>query len=223
MGRRHPAVPARSTATTNKGPAPYTKSAASTAAQSPSPHSTYASRTSSPAPSQRPGPTCLDGSANYAITACRIHNGVPVQGIVDLPAYRVRVSVEGAELAVTGDTGRLPSFTPDTILTSPRHTDRTAALLPGRPIAAMPTASIKMTLVALGRARAAAYLPSPQGGAAPWDYAAAALAAHTAGGQVFAANGLDLAHSRPKIHAGWLATRNAPMTADLAPLMHPHL
>ncbi|MEV7465381.1 inositol monophosphatase family protein [Streptomyces kronopolitis] len=164
----------------------------------------------------------LNGSTHFAITACRIEAGFPVQGIVDLPAHRVRVDIDRAALTITGDVERLPSFAPETLLTSPRHLDRARQLLPGRPVAAVPTASVKMTLVALGRATAAAYLPGAHGGAAPWDYASAALAVHTAGGKAIAPDGRDLAHSRPRIHPGWLATRHAPAAADLAPLMHPH-
>ncbi|MCX4681477.1 hypothetical protein OG413_40475 [Streptomyces sp. NBC_01433] len=164
----------------------------------------------------------LEGNPAFAIAVCLVRSGRPVQAIVDLPAYQVRVSTTGAELAVTGDVSRLPSFDPDTVLTSPRHTDLAARLLPSRPVAAVPTASVKMVLVALGRARAAAYLPAARGSAAPWDYAAAALAVHAAGGEARDPAGRNLARTLPARLDGWLATSHAPRPpGDLKPLMLP--
>ncbi|MCX4827067.1 hypothetical protein OG883_46370 [Streptomyces sp. NBC_01142] len=164
----------------------------------------------------------LEGSPFFAIAICLVRSGRPVQAIVDLPAYQVRVSATGSALTVTGDLDRLPTFAPDTVLTSPRHTELAARLLPTRTVAAVPTASVKMILVALGRARAAAYLPAARGSAAPWDYAAAALAVHAAGGEVRDPTGRDLARTRPARLDGWLATRHAPRPpGDLKPLMRP--
>ncbi|MFF8917846.1 inositol monophosphatase family protein [Streptomyces sp. NPDC015032] len=165
----------------------------------------------------------LEGSSCFAIAVCLVRSGVPVQGIVDLPAFNVRVSAAaGSAPAVTGDVERLPAFASDTVVTSPRHTELATRLLPGLPVVGVPTASVKMTLVALGRARAAAYLPAARGTAAPWDYAAAALAVHAAGGEVRDPTGRDLARTLPTRLDGWLATSTAQFPADLQPLMHTH-
>ncbi|MEU2354424.1 hypothetical protein ABZ599_15900 [Streptomyces misionensis] len=161
------------------------------------------------------------GSSDVAITAFRIRAGFPVQSIVDLPAYGIRVEVDRGMLSVTGDVGRLPVFAPGTLLTGARHLDRARQMLPGLPVEQIPTSSvaIAMALVALGRAHAAACLPTSDGGATSWDYGAAALAVHSAGGKAVAPDGSDLAHSRPRVHPGWLGTRTAQLAADLAPLM----
>ncbi|MER8119043.1 hypothetical protein [Streptomyces sp. NPDC094031] len=161
-----------------------------------------------------------DRRADVAVTACRIRAGFPVEGIVDLPSYGVRVEVDRGMLSVTGDTDRLPAFPWDTVLTGPHHLSLARRLLPGRPVAEVSTASIKLVLVALRRAQAAACLPTSGCSTAPWDYAGAALAVHSAGGKTVAADASDLAHSRPRAHAGWLATRTLHAAADLAPLMH---
>ncbi|KUN17602.1 hypothetical protein AQJ11_37705 [Streptomyces corchorusii] len=163
----------------------------------------------------------LAGSPHFSITACRIQRGFPVQGITDLPAFHVRVSTDRAALTVSGDIEQLPAFDSDTVLISPRHVEQARMLLPDRPIAAVCTASIAMTFVALGRARAAACPPAAVERATPWDYASAALAVHSSGGRAVTPNGSDLAHSRPQAHAGWLASRDAPAKGDLAQLMHP--
>ncbi|MET7606260.1 inositol monophosphatase family protein [Streptomyces avermitilis] len=164
----------------------------------------------------------LEGSPAFAIAVCLVRSGRPVQAIVDLPAYQLRVSVTESALTVTGDVDRLPTFAPDIVVTSPRHTELATRLLPSRPVAAVPTASVKIILVALGRARAAAYLPAAGGSAAPWDYAAAALAVHAAGGEVHDPAGRDLARTLPGRLDGWLATRHAPRPPDdLKPLMRP--
>jgi fructose-1,6-bisphosphatase/inositol monophosphatase family enzyme len=162
------------------------------------------------------------GSPHFAITACRIRRGFPVQGIVDLPAHHVRVSVNRAERTVTGDIDRLPVFDANTVLTTPADADRARRILAGRPVETVPTASVMMTLVALDRARAAAYLPAGNDVSTPWDYASAALAVHTSGGTVRAPDGRDLAHSRrPDVHTGWLATYQPPRPAELTPLLQP--
>jgi fructose-1,6-bisphosphatase/inositol monophosphatase family enzyme len=161
------------------------------------------------------------GSPHFAITACRIRRGFPVQGIVDLPAHHIRVSVEGAARTVTGNVDRLPLFGEDTVLTRPDDAGSARRILAGRPVEVVPTASVMMTLVALGCARAAAHLPTGHDIATPWDYAGAALAVHSSGGTVRAPDGRDLAHSWPDVHAGWLATNQALRPAELASLMHP--
>ncbi|WP_153812154.1 inositol monophosphatase family protein [Streptomyces sp. SUK 48] len=161
-----------------------------------------------------------DRRADCAVTACRIRAGFPVEGIVDLPFYGVRVEVDRGMLSVTGDTDRLPAFPRDTVLTCPHHLDLARRLLPGRPVAEVPTVGIKLVLVALRRAQAAVCLPTSGCGTAPWDYAGAALAVHSMGGKAVASDGSDLAHSRPRAHAGWLAAHTLHAAADLAPLMH---
>ncbi|MCL3998885.1 hypothetical protein M4438_36245, partial [Streptomyces lavenduligriseus] len=146
----------------------------------------------------------------------------PVQSIVNLPAHHVRVSIEGPARTVTGDIDQLPAFAEDTVLTRPDEVGAARRILAGRPVEVVPTASVMLTLIALGRARAAAHLPAGHDTATPWDYAGAALAVHTSGGTVRAPDGRDLAHSRrPAAHAGWLATNQPPRPAELAPLMHP--
>ncbi|MEU5085099.1 MULTISPECIES: inositol monophosphatase family protein [Streptomyces] len=161
------------------------------------------------------------GSPHFAVTACRIRRGFPVQGIVDLPAHHIRVSVDRAARTVTGSVDRLPVFDESTVLTRPDDADSARRILAGRPVEVVPTASVMMTLVALGRARVAAHLPAGHDTATPWDYVSAALAVHTSGGTVRAPDGRDLAHSRPAAHAGWLATNQPPSPAELAPLMNP--
>ncbi|MDN3260821.1 inositol monophosphatase family protein [Streptomyces sp. CSDS2] len=162
------------------------------------------------------------GSAHFAVTACRIRRGFPVQGIVDLPAHHIRVNIEGAARTVTGHVDRLPLFGEDTVLTRPDDAGAARRILAGRPVETVLTASVMLTLVALGRARAAAHLPAGHDRATPWDYVSAALAVHTSGGTVRAPDGRDLAHSRrPAAHAGWLATNQPPRPAELAPLMLP--
>ncbi|MCL3998884.1 inositol monophosphatase family protein, partial [Streptomyces lavenduligriseus] len=47
--------------------------------------------------------TFAAGSPHFAVTACRIRRGFPVQSIVNLPAHHVRVSIEGPARTVTGD------------------------------------------------------------------------------------------------------------------------
>ncbi|WP_372412711.1 inositol monophosphatase [Streptomyces luteireticuli] len=161
----------------------------------------------------------LDGSPFYAIAICLIHAGRPVQGLIDLPAYDLRIAATPTTLTITGDPDRLPAYRPDTVLTSPRHTRLATQLLPHRPIVGVPTATAKMTLVALRRAPAAAYLPAGSGAAAPWDYPAAALALHASGATVHDHHGHDLASTRPTRLHGWLATTTA--DPDLNVLLRP--
>ncbi|MFF9785723.1 inositol monophosphatase family protein [Streptomyces nigrescens] len=164
----------------------------------------------------------LAGSSEFAVAVCLVRSGIPAEGVIDLPAYDIRISTAPGLLHVTGDLTRLPLHGPGALLTSPRHADTARTLLSGTRWSPQPvaTASVKMSLVALGRAPAAAYLPQPGGGAAPWDYPAAALAIAAAGGTVHDTAGRDLARSRPARLDGWLATRDQP-DAALAALLSP--
>lgn len=152
----------------------------------------------------------LAGEPYFAVAACLVRHGRAVQAVIDLPAFDVRVTATEGCLHASGDLAGLPVFRGSDILTSPRQEDhltrflRQAGLpvLRARPV---PTASIKMLLVALRRASAAIYLPHLDG-AAPWDYAAAALAVATAGGIVHDDTGRDLARTLPAQISGWAAT-----------------
>lgn len=161
------------------------------------------------------------GSPHFAITACRIHRGFPVQSIVDLPGHHVRLHIDRDIRTVTGDVDRLPTFDADTVLTRPCDAARASRILVGRPVEAAPTTSVMMALIALRRARAAVHLPAGHDTATPWDYAATALAVHTSGGTVRAPDGRELAHSPLAIHTGWLATYQPPRPSQLTPLLHP--
>ena len=106
----------------------------------------------------------MAGSPAFGIAVCLVRAGHPVQAVVDFPGYQVRlVATAGGEVSIVGDTGRLPRFDSRTVLTSPRQLTRVARLLAdhgpaGSTVTAMPTTTVKMTLVALGHAPAAAYL-----------------------------------------------------------------
>ncbi|MFD3422405.1 inositol monophosphatase family protein [Streptomyces decoyicus] len=165
----------------------------------------------------------LAGSSEFAIAVCLVRRGLPAEGVIDLPAYGTRITAAPGLLHVTGDLTRLPLHAPDTLLTSPRHADTARTLLSGTGWSPQPvaTASVKMSLVALGRAPAAIYLPKPGGGAAPWDYPAAALALAAAGGTVHDTAGRDLARTRPARLDGWLATLDRPHAALTALLRPP--
>ncbi|MFJ4880338.1 inositol monophosphatase family protein [Streptomyces sp. NPDC088745] len=164
----------------------------------------------------------LAGSSDYAIAVCLIRDGIPAEGVIDLPAHDIRISAAPGLLHVTGDVTRLPHHGPRTVLTSPGHAAAVQARLPGTGWSAHPvaTASVKITFVALGRAPAAVYLPRPGSGAAPWDYPAAALAVAAAGGTVHDTAGSDLARTRPARLDGWLASLQPP-DADLSALLRP--
>ena len=82
-------------------------------------------------------------------------------------------------------------------------------------VEAIPTTSVKMTLVALGRADAAVRVPDAAAPVAPWDYAAAALIVGEAGGTVLDEQGRDLALAAPAPVSGWLACRRAALTGPL--------
>lgn len=168
----------------------------------------------------------LAGQPFFAIAVCLIRHGRPAQALIDLPAYRVRITATPTELHTTGEVNQLPSFSPDTLLTSPRHTALATRLLAeqGRPrptLQAIPTATVKMALVALRCAQAAVYLPSGSG-AAPWDYAAAALAVAASGGTVRDNAGRDLARTLPRPVSGWQATACDQRIADLDVLLRVH-
>ncbi|MET9776303.1 inositol monophosphatase family protein [Streptomyces sp. NPDC006367] len=164
----------------------------------------------------------LAGSSDYAIAICLVRGGIPAEGVIDLPAHDIRVSAAPGHLRVTGDVTRLPHHGPRTVLTSPGHADTVQDRLSGTGWSVRPaaTASVKITFVALGRAPAAAYLPRPGSGAAPWDYPAAALAVAAAGGTVHDTTGHDLARTRPARLDGWLALLPPP-DADLPALLRP--
>ncbi|MGH3899606.1 MAG: inositol monophosphatase family protein [Pseudonocardiaceae bacterium] len=151
----------------------------------------------------------LDGSPCYAIAVCLVRSGCPAAAVIDLPAYRIRISATPAALHTSGNLDALPRFAPDSVLTSPRHEglvrQAVAGLDPPRTARAVPTATVKMVLVALGRARTAIYLPAGGGHAAPWDYAAAALTVAASGGRAVDENGRNLADTLPETIRGWQA------------------
>ncbi|MEV8605604.1 hypothetical protein AB0465_37715 [Streptomyces griseoviridis] len=152
------------------------------------------------------------------ITACRVGDGFARESIVLLPASGVRVAVDGAEWTVAGDLDRLPSFGSDVVLVGPGQRDLAAGRLNGRPVAAVPDAAFRMMMVALGRATAAVCLPEGDRCCTPWNYAAAVLAVHGAGGKTRAPDGKDLAHSPLAARTGWLASLRAPDLDGLVPL-----
>ncbi|MFE9250760.1 inositol monophosphatase family protein [Streptomyces sp. NPDC007088] len=164
----------------------------------------------------------LAGSSDYAIAVCLVRDGIPAEGVIDLPAHDLRISAAPGLLHVTGDVTRLPHHGPRAVLTSPGHTGTVQDRLAGTGWSAHPvaTASVKIAFVALGRAPAALYLPRPGRGAAPWDYPAAALAVAAAGGTVHDTTGSDLARTRPGRLDGWLALLRPP-DADLSALLRP--
>ncbi|MEW1548320.1 inositol monophosphatase family protein [Streptomyces tsukubensis] len=160
----------------------------------------------------------LGGSADFAIALCLVRAGAPALGVVDLPAHGVRLTARPGVLDVTGNITRLPLHPPHTLLTSPRRTTDTARMLDGSrwEAAPVPTASVKLAFVALGRAPAACGAP-----AAPWDFPAAALAVAAAGGTVRYRPGRDLARARPRLVTGWLATNPTTDPAELTALLAP--
>ncbi|MDQ1307204.1 MAG: monophosphatase [Actinomycetota bacterium] len=151
----------------------------------------------------------LDGSPFYAIALCLVRSGSPAAAVIDLSAYRIRVSATPTALHVIGNIDALPRFPLDSVLTSPRHKDITRHMLSGlrppRTTRAVPTTTVKMVLVALGRARTAIYPSTADGYAAPWDYAAAALTVAASGGRVVDDTGRDLARTLPRVIHSWQA------------------
>jgi fructose-1,6-bisphosphatase/inositol monophosphatase family enzyme len=165
----------------------------------------------------------LGGSPLYTITACLVDGGRPVQALVDFPAYRVRVLAgAGQGTRVHGHVACLPDPGPAAVLVSPAQEEiagklsRAAGITDVRPV---PTTSVKMTLVALGRAGAAIRLPGTAASVAPWDYAAAALIASEADAITLDEHGRDLARSPPSVVNGWLACRESTLVGPLRGVM----
>jgi len=167
----------------------------------------------------------LAGEPYFAIAACLVRHGRPEQAVIDLPAFGLRLTAAPGGLHVGGDPSRLPAFKPADVLTSPRHVSQLSRLLrrddtPGPRAVPVPTATVKMLLVALGRAAAAVYLPGFDG-AAPWDYAAGALAIAAAGGIARDDTGRDLARTTPALIDGWAASATGTDLRLLGILNHP--
>lgn len=153
----------------------------------------------------------VTGSPDFSIAVCLVRHGRPDQSVVDLPAYHVRLIATTREMCVTGNPDHLPRFTHGTALTSPRHLDQVARMLTDSGATmwsarAIPTTTVKMALIALGRAAAAVYLTTEGGGAAPWDYAASALAVASSGGTVRDVSSRDLARTPPAPITAWYAS-----------------
>lgn len=153
----------------------------------------------------------LTGSPAFSIAVCLVRNGRPDQSVVDLPDYHLRLTATTREMRVDGNPDHLPHFPHHTALTSPRHLGRVARMLATYNATtwtarAIPTTTVKMALVALGRAAAAVYLTTEGGGAAPWDYAASALAVASSGGTVRDSVGRDLARTPPAPITAWRAS-----------------
>ncbi|WP_435175434.1 inositol monophosphatase family protein [Actinacidiphila sp. bgisy145] len=154
----------------------------------------------------------LYGSATYSIAICQIDAGRPAQSLVDLPGYGLRLAAAPGVLRVSGSPQALPWYGPRAVLTGPGRSGPLQALLertaPGRyTVREVPTTSVKLVLVALGRAAAAVRLPAPGSPAvAPWDHAAAAMVLRAAGGRFAGAAGRRPAPARPTTLTGWLAT-----------------
>lgn len=153
----------------------------------------------------------LAGEPYFAVAICLIQHGRPTQAVIDLPGFDLTVSVAHGTLQIAGDVEALPAFEDTDVLTSPSQVPALASRLnhhlpsaTRRTVRAVPTATIKLVLVSLRRAAAAIYLPG-YAGAAPWDYAAAALTAATAGATVHDDTGRDLARTLPIAINGWAA------------------
>jgi myo-inositol-1(or 4)-monophosphatase len=165
----------------------------------------------------------LSGSPMYSITVCLVSEGRPACAIVDLPAFGIRVqAASGQGQRVDGDPARLPEFGPGAVLVSPAQLPRLRAPARAAGLAVMeavPTTSVKMTLVALGRAGAALRVPAAEAPVAPWDYAAPALIVSEAAGTVLDDQGRDLSVSSPGPVSGWLACRRSALTGPLRQVM----
>ncbi|MGW0948720.1 inositol monophosphatase family protein [Streptomyces sp. NPDC002623] len=152
----------------------------------------------------------LAGSDSYAIGVCLVDGGRPVASVLDLPAYRVRLTAVAGALHVDGDVDVLPWFGPRCVLTGPRHVGRVREALArhrldGYEVRPVPTAGVKLALVALARA-GAGVLPPRAGIAAPWDHAPGAVAVVAAGGGFRTATDDDGTAVRPAVLDAWLAT-----------------
>jgi fructose-1,6-bisphosphatase/inositol monophosphatase family enzyme len=165
----------------------------------------------------------LQGSPFYGITVCLIEEGRPACALVDLPAFGIRVqATPGFGLHADGDLARLPRLGRGSVLVSPAQLSRVrgAVQTAGFTAAeAIPTTSVKMTLVALGCAEAAVRVPAAAAPVAPWDYTAAALIVSEAAGTVLDDQGRNLAVTVPVPVSGWLACRRASLAGPLRQVM----
>lgn len=165
----------------------------------------------------------LNGSPLYAITVCLVRDGHPACAIVDLPAFAIRVlATPGQGLSAEGDLARLPDFGPRSVLMWPAQlpTLRGAGREAGFSVVeAVPATSVKMLLVALGRAAAAVRAPAAAASVAPWDYIAPALIVCEAGGTVRDDQDRDLAQSAPAPVNGWLACSSPQLIGPLHQIM----
>ncbi|RSD16364.1 inositol monophosphatase family protein [Amycolatopsis eburnea] len=162
----------------------------------------------------------LAGTPDYAIAVCRVRRGRSNEAVVDFPAYHLTLTATAATgLRAHGDLARLPMYGSDVVLCSPAQVPAAtqwARRVGGVRTAAVATASVKMALVATGRAQTAVYLPGGQG-AAVWDYAAAALLVAATGGIVRDSVGRDLTRNLPGWIDGWTAIGAAGQRAPSAP------
>lgn len=170
----------------------------------------------------------LRGASTYSIDICQIDGGRPSRSLVDLPAYGLRLTAAPGSLRVSGSVETLPRFGPRAVLTGPGRSGLLQCLLdrsaPNRyTVREVPTTSVKLVLVALGRAAAAVRLPEEGAPAvAPWDHAAAATVLHAAGGDFVDTAGRRPALCRPTTLTGWLATAPGLVSApDLEALLSP--
>jgi fructose-1,6-bisphosphatase/inositol monophosphatase family enzyme len=165
----------------------------------------------------------LRGERTYTISVCLAEDGRPRHALVDLPGYGLRVWAHAGEgVLVQGAPAVLPAFGAGTLLASPGQARVVAAAARDAPqtrpltVRAVPTTSMKMILVALHHASAAVRCQQPRTGAAPWDYAAAALILAESGAIARGTGNRDLSSSLPVAARGWLACRD---TRLLAPLL----
>jgi myo-inositol-1(or 4)-monophosphatase len=165
----------------------------------------------------------LSGSPMYTISVCLVVNERPLHGVVDFPAFGVRVWARATRgITIGGETGQLPSYGPSSLLVSPgqvHQVRRAASRVAAMSITPVPTTSAKMVLVALARASASVRVRTPTARVAPWDYPAAALIVREAGGAVIDDCGRDLAASPVSPVNGWLACGRPELTARLSPIM----
>lgn len=165
----------------------------------------------------------LRGSPLYATTVCLVHDNRPACAVVDLPAFGIRVQARsGQGLHIVGSLTALPDFGSGSVLMSP-------AQMPGlhgagreagfAVVKAVPATSVKMLMVALGRADAAVRAPAAAASVAPWDCIAPALIVREAGGTVRDDRGRDLALTAPSPVNGWLACHNPQLIGPLCQIM----
>ncbi|WP_069164488.1 inositol monophosphatase family protein [Nocardia altamirensis] len=153
----------------------------------------------------------VKGSPAYAITACRIHDFRPIEAVIALPAYGIRLDATPELLRVHGSLDQLPRMPRGAVLTSTTQQHQVAHWLRCRRIhhlttVPVATTSVALTLVATGRASAALYLPEHDETAELRAFTAAALTVAASGGTVTAAiTGQDLAATTLAIAHGWHA------------------